>query len=193
MIHSLIDILRFGFLREAHIFAQRLFYQLTGTGHDEFVCQVEEFGLQFGNKRANGTICILAPFSIFSVAVCKEVAKRLYTKVISIESVILATSYQIKLTFHIAKPCVDGRSREHEHFQLVTLFLRLNLDEFFHQFLIAARLLITQVVAFVDNYQQLFALLQVVQTECLVGRLQAFILKVCMEAHLIVELIFVEA
>ena len=148
----MIDILRFGFLREAHIFAQRLFYQLTGTGHDEFVCQVEELGLQFGNKRAYGTICILAPFCIFPVAVSKEVTQRLYTKIISIESVILATSYQIELTFHIAQSCIDGRSRKHEHFQLVTLFLRLNLDEFFHQFLIAARLLITQVVAFVDNY-----------------------------------------
>ena len=48
-------------------------------------------------------------------------------------------------------------------------------------------------MTFINDYQQLFAMLQVVQLVSVIAVLQTVVLQIGMEAHLIVETVFVKA
>ena len=102
-------------------------------------------------------------------------------------------AYEVELTFHIIQTCIDRRSRKHQYFHIASLNVRLVLYQGCQQLLIAARLLIAQVMALIDDIEYLLACLQIVSTCILIGILHTVVLQVGMETHNIVKLVFLKA
>ena len=71
VVNTFIDILWLCFFGESHILSQRLFYQLTGTGYNQSVCQVEELRRKHCYETANGAVLSLTPLRIFTLGVGK--------------------------------------------------------------------------------------------------------------------------
>ena len=191
MFHTLVDVDRLILVWEAEVFTQGFLYQLTGTSHYQLIRQVEELRRQSGDKTTDGTVGIVAPLCIFALRILEEIEQRLHAKLFIIESCVIAMTYQVELSLYIVQTCIDRCCRKHQDFHITILLPLLVLDKFRHQFLVSARLLITQVMALVYDYQYLLSRLQIVQLGIII-MVQSVALHIGMETNDIVELIFLK-
>ena len=67
----------------------------------------------------------------------------------------------------------------------------LILNQGRHQFLIASRLLITQIVTLVYHYQYALAMLKIIKLGIVIAH-QSFILQICMETYKIIKLVILK-
>ena len=191
MVHALVDILRLGLLGEMKVLTKGLFNHLAGTGNDELVRQVEELGRELCDESPYGALVILAPVGVLLLTVGKEILKGFHLELFVVKTGILPSGNEVELALHILEAGIDRRGGEHQNLDITLVILSTLLYNLVNQLLIAAGVLIAEVVALINDDEELVAALEVAQIGIVI-LLEAVVLEVRVEPHDIVEIIPLE-
>ena len=188
---SKVDVDGLVLLREAQRHALRVLDHFAGSRDNQPVREVEELRRQGRDEVGNFAVGRLEPFLDGLLRDIEEaLQRRNAVELLVVEAIVRAARKKLELVAHVDEAAVDRRRREFQHLDVGR---GVGSEQAIHKVLVAARLVVAQVVAFVDHEQELAEGVEVGQLELVVAGLQPLVLEVGVESHLVMERVALEA